>query len=154
MAKNVIRLTESKLKQIIEACVKETIENLEDEGVNEISNGLAKRAYDKMLSKGQIARARNLNSTYQDIYNDDDVQYDLSNNSLTLKGDGNNYMFRNGRTNQGYSIDKTGYLTTQDGRNTPMQTNITTDPRKARKFGQAVKNYHPETTLDKSSFRR
>ena len=154
MAKNVIRLTESKLKQLIEACVKETIENLEDEGMNEISYGLAKRAYDKMMSSGQHDRANKLNKTHGEIYNDDDVQYNLQNDALTLRGDKNDdgyrpfVQFRYGE-NKPYVSPTGREAATNSG--TP---NLTNDPRMARKYAQAANRYTGTSDYTHGNFRK
>ena len=154
MVKNVIRLTESKLKQIIEACVKETIENLEDDGMNEISYGLAKRAYDKMMSSGQHDRANNLNKTHGEIYNDDDVKYDLQNDMVTLRGDTNDdgyrpfVQFRHG-DNKPYVSPTGQYAAKNYG--TP---NLTNDPRMARKFAKAANRYTGTSNYTPSNFRK
>lgn len=59
MAKKILKITESRLKEL----VRESVERK----LNEISYSLAKDTYDKMTFKGQHSRANDLNDTFREV---------------------------------------------------------------------------------------
>lgn len=150
---NTMRLTEDRLRAIIAESVRSAL--------NEISYSTVKSAHDKMKGKGQIVRASRLSDKFGEIYNDDDVQYNVADNTLTLRQDENpyNYANRMHRYENGDTENARQGLYTWDA---PEQINqsqvvnnhhITSNPKLARKYAKAVKNYNPNTNLTKDDYR-
>lgn len=151
--KKSIKLTESKLKQIISECVKEAL--------NEISYSTVKSAYDKMNVKGQPERAKKLSKSFYTKYNNDDIQYDIEKDQVSLLKDPKYYgdkdkkyhTFKNGDTRTGWEKSDewfgNGQLQTAN-----YNHHITTSPSKARKYASAVQNYRPNTKLTRDDFRK
>ena len=150
--KKSIKLTESQLKDIITESVKNVI--------NEISYSTVRSAYEKMLAKGQGGRAGELSNTFGEIYNDDDIQYNVGNNELNLRQDETPYNY----ANRMHRFEKGDTEMARQGlpgdaarqKNYSKMTDnhhITSSPRLAKKYAQAAKNYNPNSKLTKDDFR-
>lgn len=146
--KKLIRLTESDLHNIIENTVRRV---LKEEIVNEISYGVAKKAFDKMRSLGQKHRAGRLNNTFGSINNDDDASY-------CLYGDGSLHINdEEGKYNNGRSFYKNqeGNLYTRDDSNSKdMFDKVrTNDPKSAKNRARHASNFLGKN-VDKNNFRK
>ena len=164
--KKVVKLTESELRKVISEAVSMCL--------NEISYTTAKSAYDNMNKRGQNVRASNLNDTFGSINNDNDATYDLSDGSLTLKGDevqnGNERMRPQTYYNNNSDGTIRSYPETEhrgiglDGKerfdvvNRPVdpykRDRITTNPKVAKNMARHMKNFNPQSTMTKDSFRQ
>ena len=125
-----------------------------------------------MRDKGQFRRADRLEDTFREINNDDDAEYKLRNDSLTLKGDKRKYapnsyiqgVSRYSRNHQNGDVKHAGSLdvdvdTYPDGTETnkayidrkdPLTAQrITKSPKKARNMERHMKNFHPQTKMTK-----
>ena len=150
--KKPIKLTEAQLRNIITESVKTVLD--------EISYSTARSAFEKMVAKGQGERAGNLSNTFGEIYNDDDIQYNVANNELSLRRDETPYNFANrmhkfergdvDMARQGIPGDEERQKTYSK-----MTDNhhITSSPKLARKYAKATKNYNPDSNLTRDDFR-
>lgn len=107
-----------------------------------------------MRQRGQEDRANNLNKTHQEVYNDNDVYYDLERDFITLRGDRNQAgvrpfaQFRYGEKEP--YISRTG-TTGAHEHGTP---NLTTDPRMARKLSKHANRFTGGNKFTPGDFRK
>lgn len=146
--KQIIKLTESDLHRIIKSVL------------NEISYSTVRSAVDKMDKLNQRDRARSLSNTFSDVYDDDDVKYDVYNDGMmmydendenkrnfTLYGRGRDnaltsMVYRNGRFDN--SMDG-------DHFNRGVRTN---SPVKAKNRAKHINNFLGQEMYNKNSFRK
>lgn len=158
-----IKLSESEFKEFLTEAVKNVL--------NEISYGLAKDAYDKMINKGQERRAYDLNQTFKDINDDDNAKYSLQHDTLDLYGDSYPheqdidaiFATQYQRRNDGSTINtfprkqfaRNGKLLNNRDRQTQLNQKhrITTNPKIARSFAKHMKNFDQDTELTRDDFR-
>ena len=123
MRKNRIKLTESQLNKVI----KESVEQV----LNEISRGLAQRAYDEMVRRGQHERARDFANKYRNVYKPERTIPDLPSRNLFIKHNDRE------RYERDYDIDD-------------LDPNLrTNDPRTAREMAKAYNNWNGYKLGDK-----
>lgn len=120
-----IILNESQLNKLVTKAVKKAL--------NEIKYTLAGKSYDKISNLGQDKRAREFEKTFQNLRNNDRIQWDLENRDLKLKGD-NNVWYYVGVTEEG----KLRWY--RDGNWTDYGPR-TSDRRLAIQFTEAVKEW-------------
>ena len=157
-----IKLSESEFKEFLTEAVKNVL--------NEISYGLAKNAYDKMMNKGQEHRACDLNQTFKDINDDDNAKYSLQHDTLDLYGDSypheqdidaifaTQYQRNNNSDVKAFprkQFARNGKLLNNRDRQTQLNQKhrITTNPKIARSFAKHMKNFDPDTELTRDDFR-
>ena len=68
MAKQIIRLTESKLRQLVETCVKETIENMTNEGMMDDFKAWGRRTLNGKAVNNEAFDVQQLVRKYEKLY--------------------------------------------------------------------------------------
>jgi hypothetical protein len=142
-----IKLTESKLRGIIQESVRSAL--------NEISYGWVQGAYDKMKNSGQDQRASNLDILHSNLYDTEDYQYDLRNGgSIVMNPD-----HEDGRGYIKYINDPSN----ANGRHIARQRNpvtnkfdihrTTEDPRRARRQASAMNRFTGTNDYKPQDFR-
>jgi len=162
--KNRIRLTENQLTNIIKECVRDILE-AHGQG---LSYATVKSAHDKMIEKGQKQRADQLAQTYADVNNDEDAEYDLFNDVMTMKPanpydkDKNTYFASNhiprnneyGNRSLKRYVDKKGdYVDEVPNAEFIPPRARTQSAARAKRRAQHLNNFYGQQHFDKNDFR-
>ena len=146
------RLTESDLHRII----KESVNNV----LNELKYSTVRSAVDKMDRLGQEERARDLSKTFGDVYNDDDVKYDVYNDALMMydeddKAKRNFTLYGSGRDNALTSMVYKGGRFDSNMSGYHFHKGVrTTSPVKAKNRAKHINNLLGKETFNKNAFRK
>jgi hypothetical protein len=142
-----IRLTESKLRDIIQESVRSAL--------NEISYGWVQGAYDKMKNSGQHQRANKLNDLHSKLYDTNDYIYDLKDGgSIGMVPD--NGKSRYYKKDKNTPINTSGEIMTREKNPVTNKFDIhrtTEDPRRARRQASAMNRFTGTNDYKPQDFR-
>jgi len=160
--KNKIRLTENQLTNIIRECVRDILE-AHGQG---LSYATVKSAYNKMKERGQMKRADQLDKTYADVNNDEDAEYDLFNDAITIKAANpydkdtvftSNHLPRNNeygnRSLKRFVDNKGEYVDEVPNTQFIPPRARTVNPARAKRRAQHLNNFYGQKHFDRNDFR-